>query len=190
MRAVSLLVAGLLLATACSSDPSTSTAEGAGPGPAAEADSAVAAAQPLAPLATGDPLPAALLGVLGGDGLLDMADLGGPAIINFWATWCAFCVEEMPDFEAVHADLGDSVRFIGVDREDNVAQALQLAADTGVSYELVEDVDGAYFRAVKARGMPTTVFVSADGVIVYRHAGPLTEQALRDLIGEHLGVTG
>lgn len=145
--------------------------------------------EPIGTLAGGDPVPDTELALLDGDGAVDMGDLDGPAVLNFWATWCAFCVEEMPDLEEAHVALGDEVRFVGIDREDpNVDKALSLAAETGVTYELVADPDGAFFRAVKARGMPTTLFVDADGVIRYRHAGPLTRDQLLDLVEEHLGV--
>lgn len=145
--------------------------------------------QPLAPLTGGDPLPQAALPELDGDGCLTTDDLRGqPAIINFWATWCPFCVEEMPDLEQVHQEVGSQVRFVGVDREDAADKARDLAAATGVTYELVEDRDGSFFRAVQGRGMPTTLFVDAEGTIVHRHAGPVTAEELRALIQEHLDV--
>jgi cytochrome c biogenesis protein CcmG, thiol:disulfide interchange protein DsbE len=134
-------------------------------------------------------LPAADLPLLGQDETVATTSWRDrPTVINFWATWCAFCVEEMPDFQTVSSDLGDAVRFVGVDREDRVAEALELARRTGVTYLLVEDADGSFFRAVGARGMPTTLFVDADGIVLYAHAGPLTERRLRELVAEHLGV--
>ncbi len=162
---------------------------GSGDGGAATAD--LGPAEPLSALSPGDPLAPATLPVLAqaeDAGTIDMGDLGGPAVINFWATWCAFCVDEMPDFEQVHQQLGDRVRFIGVDVQDNREAALGFARDVGVTYELVEDVDRSYYYDVKARGMPTTLFVDADGVIRWRHTSALSLQELQALIGEHLGV--
>ena len=138
---------------------------------------------------TGFPLPALSLERLDGSGPLDTRELiGTPLVLNVWATWCAYCVEEMPDIEAVHAQLGDRVRFVGVDRADDVAMAQELAARTGVTYELVVDPDSTLFAALGARAMPTTVFVDADGTVVHRHAGPLDQTLLRALILDHLGV--
>jgi thiol-disulfide isomerase/thioredoxin len=134
-------------------------------------------------------LPSVSLAVLGEDATVDTVSWRGrPTVVNFWATWCAFCVEEMPAFQAVSAALGDQVRFVGVDREDRVKEALELARRTGVTYDLVEDPDGAFFRAVGGRGMPTTLFVDADGAILYAHAGPLTQRRLQELIDEHFGI--
>ncbi len=135
-------------------------------------------------------LPQSLLPRLDGEGVLDTSSLHGtPVVLNFWATWCAFCVEEMPALEAVHREVRERVRFVGIDREDNVDKARRLAEETEVSYELVVDDDGSFFRALQGRGMPTTVLVGADGSIVYRHAGPLTAEELRRLIAEHLDIT-
>ncbi|MDX1659425.1 MAG: TlpA disulfide reductase family protein [Nitriliruptorales bacterium] len=139
----------------------------------------------------GDALPEAELELLGEDGAVNTATwVGKPTIINFWATWCTFCIDEMPDLEAAHQRLGDDVRFVGVDREDpNIDKALELAEETGVTYELVRDPDASYFRAVKGRGMPLTVLVDEDGIIQFRHNGPLTEEQLLDLVDEHLGLS-
>jgi cytochrome c biogenesis protein CcmG, thiol:disulfide interchange protein DsbE len=179
MRVATLVAATLLLALVSGCAASGDPADG-GETPTA-----------LGTLQAGGPLPDATLPVLGEDTSVQTSDWRGtPTIINFWATWCAFCVDEMPDLQDAHATLGDQVRFVGVDREDVVGRALKLVAETGVTYDLVEDVDGSFFRAVQARGMPTTVFVDADGTIRYRHAGPLTADEVLDLTAEHLGVTG
>lgn len=142
-------------------------------------------------LTGGDPLPEATFEVLGDpERQVSMADLRGtPAVVNFWATWCAFCVEEMPDLEAAHQVLGDAVTFVGIDRQDNTERALALAEETGVTYLLLSSPDGGFYTEVKARGMPTTLLVDADGVIRYRHAGPVTTEELLDLVEEHLGVS-
>lgn len=139
--------------------------------------------------AGGATLPDTALTVLGSDERLDTSELRGtPAVINFWATWCPFCIEEMPDLERVHQELGDRVQFVGVDREDVTDKALRLAQETGVTYTLVEDPDGSFFRAVEGLGMPTTLLVAADGTIAHRQSGPVTAEQLRSLIRTHLGV--
>lgn len=138
-----------------------------------------------------DALPVAVLGVLGDDATVPTACLvGRPLVVNFWAEWCAPCREEMPAFEAVHRALGGQVRFVGIDEQDRPQVALEFAAGIGVSYELLEDPDGAYFAAVRGRGMPTTLLVDEGGTIVYRHAGPLTETQLRTLLEAELAVAG
>lgn len=144
---------------------------------------------PIGVQTVGDPLPEASFRVLGGEEQVSTADfVGTPTIINFWATWCAFCVDEMPDLERAHQQLGEAVRFVGIDRQDNREKALDLARETGVSYLLLESPEGAYYAEVGARGMPTTLFVDADGIIRHRHTGPLTAEEILELTEEHLDV--
>ena len=159
------------------------TGEGDGP-------DQVSAPGALSTLAGGTPVPEATLPDLhGGEALRVPSDLTGkPAVLNFWATWCAFCVEEMPDLEEVHQQLDGRVVFVGIDQDDDVDKARTLADRTGVTYRLVVDGDGSYFRAVQGRGMPTTVLITPDGTIAHRHSGPLDAAQLRDLLEEHLGI--
>jgi len=99
---------------------------------------------------------------------------GKPVVLNFWASWCPACVAEMPDFEQVHQAFRDDVTFIGVDMQDiSRDAALQLVAETGVSYQLVDDPSGAVYSQFGGLAMPTTVFIDAEGHIVDTHAGAL-----------------
>lgn len=158
---------------------------GGGTGPGTDA----ASPGGIPTLESGDPLPEATFRVLGGDEEVSTADFRGtPTIVNFWATWCTFCIEELPDLERAHQQLGDKVLFVGIDRQDNTEAALELARDTGVSYLLLESPDGTYFERVRGRGMPTTLFVDEEGTIQHRHAGPITAEQLLELVEEKFGV--
>jgi cytochrome c biogenesis protein CcmG, thiol:disulfide interchange protein DsbE len=120
-------------------------------------------------------------------GETSLADLAGePVVVNFWASWCPPCVAEMPEFERVHLDRGDEVRFVGLNTQDDLALAEQLVARTGVTYDLGLDPDALLFNDFEVIAMPSTFFVDADGAIVHRHAGILSEQQLQSLIDEHL----
>ncbi len=113
---------------------------------------------------------------------------GEPMVVNFWASWCAPCVAEMPDFERVHLDAGDQVRFVGLNTQDALPQAEELVEQTGVTYDLGLDPEGELFRAFEVSSMPSTFFVDEHGGIVHRQAGLITEEQLRELIAEHLGT--
>ena len=182
IRLLPLWLALAVVITACG---------GSSDGTPPDASSTGTGAQAFETVRAGDPLPEAELGVLGEEATVSTAEwIGKPTILNFWATWCAFCIDEMPDLERAHQRLGDAVRFVGIDREDpNEQKAMELAEETGVTYQLVQDPDASYFRAVKGRGMPLTVLVDEDGIIQFRHNGPLTEEQLLDLVDQHLGIT-
>lgn len=179
---VAALLVGLAAVMMLTGNDRVATPSGAGatgaPGPAA-AEGAVA-----------DTLPLARLAGFGGEGPVEIADYRGtPVLVNFWATWCPPCVDEMPAVQAVHEDVGQRVAFLGVNVRDAPANAEALAKELGISYDLAVDAEGDYYREVGARGMPTTLLVAPDGRIVARHTGPLTARRLRELLGEKLGVT-
>ena len=109
-------------------------------------------------------------------------------MINFFASWCPNCIAEMPEFERVHAILGDRVAFLGVSQSDARSASIDLANETGITYETAIDEQGAFFRAFGGLGMPTTVFIRPGGEIAEVWVGALNAQALRGLIADHLGI--
>ena len=177
------LLAIVVLAGACSDGGGAGAT--AGDVTAATCPDGTTPTEPTGP----DALPIQTLSVLGEDTTVSTACwVGQPLVVNFWAEWCEPCKAEMPDFEAVHQAVGDQVRFIGVDYEDRARNAIAFAEEVGVTYELVEDPQGTFFDAVQGRATPSTLLVDESGSIVYRHAGPLTREALTGLLEEELGV--
>jgi cytochrome c biogenesis protein CcmG, thiol:disulfide interchange protein DsbE len=114
---------------------------------------------------------------------------GTPVVVNFWASWCPPCVAEMRNaLEPMHQQLGDDVVFVGLNLQDTRDRAAAVVEQTGVTYTLGEDPDGELFTAFGGFGMPTTVFIDADGAVVTSHTGAFTFDQLRDLIQTNLGV--
>lgn len=134
-------------------------------------------------------LPDVALERLDGNGRIRLAELrGAPAVVNFWASWCVPCVKELPVLARAAADLGPRVGFLGVDVQDQVAKGRELAADSGVRFPLAQDPRGEFYAAVGGVGMPTTLFVDAEGTVVYRHTGEVSAARLAELLREHLGL--
>lgn len=122
-------------------------------------------------------------------GTTDLSEFAGrPLVLNLWASWCPPCIKEMPDFERVHADLGDRVTFVGVNSKDLLDEARATAERAGVTYPLVRDPRGKLLEGLKGSGMPMTVFVDARGTIVDIHNGALTEADLRARLTELFGL--
>ena len=113
---------------------------------------------------------------------------GRPLVLNFFATWCAPCIKEMPELQRVHRDLQGRVNFLGVDINDEEAAAIRLVAETGVTYRIASDRKGEMFRRMGAYGMPTTFFITSEGQVAERFSGPLTENTIRERIEQHFGV--
>lgn len=127
-------------------------------------------------------------------GEVDSADLRGkPLVLNFYASWCTICDRELPDFERVAQALGDRVQVLGVNPQSNDTDEAQAAmiARNGVTYPTLRDPRDELLRQFNTTGgLPTTVFVDADGVVRTVHNGLLTEQLLRQEIATSLGVRG
>jgi thiol-disulfide isomerase/thioredoxin len=135
------------------------------------------------------PLPDGRVLAFQSDDEIDVRDyVGQPLVVNFWASWCAPCIKEMPDIQQAADDLEGRVTVLGVNTQDSAEEAREFAADVGISFELVRDPSGSFFAAVGGFGWPTTLLVDDDGVIRYRHTGPLDADQLRDLLETHLGL--
>jgi cytochrome c biogenesis protein CcmG/thiol:disulfide interchange protein DsbE len=113
---------------------------------------------------------------------------GRPLVINFWASWCGPCVEEMPAFQQVAQETAGEVAFLGVDVADAPRAAEPFVAEVGVTYDLALDRDRELVSELGVFAMPTTLFVDADGIVVHRVPAPLDADALRAALREHLAV--
>jgi thiol-disulfide isomerase/thioredoxin len=137
---------------------------------------------------SGKTLPDATFDLLAG-GSARFADYRGkPLIVNVWGSWCPPCRQEMPDFEKVHRSLGDRVQIVGLDRGDGRGAATDFAAQHGITYPLLFDSQDIFAPALGVEIMPTTLLVSADGVVVKSHAGPLDADELTQLINGTFGT--
>ena len=111
---------------------------------------------------------------------------GRPIVVNLWATWCAPCLEEMPDLEAVHRDRGDEIRFVGLNISDSPTRAAQRIEEIGITYLLGQDPDGGFVAAVGTVGLPATAFINRSGKLVRVHQGQLDYDGLQAAIDEYL----
>ena len=113
---------------------------------------------------------------------------GRPLVVNFFASWCGPCRREMPALQSVYEDVDGKVAFLGIDNRDIRRDALDLVRETGVRYRLAFDPEGDAARAFGVLAMPTTVFVSAEGEMVDRVFGEMSEEQLRRTIQGLFGV--
>jgi thiol-disulfide isomerase/thioredoxin len=124
------------------------------------------------------------------------ADLDGlrgrVVVVNFWASWCGPCREEMPALEQVsqdYAKAGKPVTVIGVDASDVRSEAAKFLAEVGATYPTVYDqagLRGGVAASWTVTGLPQTWFVARDGSRAGRIAGRLTVDDLRSRVDELL----
>lgn len=116
------------------------------------------------------------LQLLGG-GTMSSDDLRGrPVVLNFWASWCIPCREEMPAFERMwdrYRD--DGIQIIGVNLQDSVAGARGFVDEIGVTYPIALDSKGSLAADLGVRGLPQTFFIDEDFRFEKISAGQVVE---------------
>ena len=135
----------------------------------------------------GEPVPAFDLPDLAGEGRVTNELLTGRvAVINLWASWCAPCREEAPVLRRV-SERADprAVVVLGVAHTDTARDAREFVEEFAIAYPNALD-DGSLGRALEVRGLPMTFVVDAQGVVIARHVGPITETRLTALIEDAL----
>jgi thiol-disulfide isomerase/thioredoxin len=137
-------------------------------------------------VASGEPVPEVTFAYLdGGEG--SFADYAGqPLVLNFFASWCAPCIEEMPDLEQVSTEYEGQVAFLGMATRDRVEAAESVVAQTGVTYPASLDPDGSVATDLRIMAMPGTVFIDADGRVQRVWLGRITADEVRQIIDLHL----
>ena len=152
----------------------------------------ILAALPVLAQTPRDTAPAFTLKTLDGEpaSLSDYA--GHPVLINFWASWCKPCRGEMPLIIAAyhaHQQAGLAVLAIDLtDQEGSRKDIQKFATEFQIPFPVLFDEKGQARRSYALRGVPTSIFVGADGIVRGVNPGPVTEAALQHGLAEILPV--
>lgn len=100
-----------------------------------------------------------------------------PVLVDFWATWCGPCKEEIPAFVEAYDRYKDrGLVILGVSIDDTVEQLRPFMKEYRMQYPVLQmtpEVENAYGPLY---GVPITFFIARDGTICRRHMGPVTRQ--------------
>lgn len=104
---------------------------------------------------------------------------GHPMIINFWATWCPPCKEEMPLLEKAYVSYYPDLVVIGISVDDVADEIPQFIRDNGITFPVFHDSSKGELQALfKVNGLPTTYFIDSEGILQSQHIGMLNEPSL------------
>ncbi len=140
------------------------------------------AAWAQAPLGQGDTAPVATLAGPGG-GTLDLSTYQGKVVLlNFWASWCAPCLEEMPRLDQLHTRLAPTdAAVVAVSIDRRIARAEGLVTHLGLSMPVAFDPKGELANHYQPQSLPVSFLIGADGQILEVFEGALDDAAVAKL---------
>jgi len=120
---------------------------------------------------------------------VSLASLRGKVVIvNFWATWCPPCREEIPDLVALQAKYKDRLQIVGISQDEGALdQVRRFAAARQMNYPIVMTTSDIEGRFPPVHALPTSFIIDPEGRLAQRHVGmlnpALTETETRVLAG-------
>ena len=126
------------------------------------------------PVRRGVRAPAFELPQIGGGSSLSLEQLGGKIVlINFWATWCKPCEDEMPAMERLYQALrGSEFELVAISVDEDEALVDAFVRRLGLSFPILMDPTQRVAAAYQAFRFPESLLVGGDGVVVERYIGP------------------
>jgi peroxiredoxin len=136
-----------------------------------------------------EPVPDLTLETMDGETINLAEQKGKTLLINFWATWCAPCREEIPDLKTLHSELkaeGLTVIGIALDRQGREVVA-PFVNEQSINYPIVIDDEGTVESAFgPIRGLPTTLLVTPGGQVTKRILGVFPTEKMKPTLQEML----
>ena len=109
--------------------------------------------------------------------------IGRPAVLNFWASWCAPCRSELGAFDRLSAQYADRIGFLMINLTDGYRETeeivRQFVSEYGYGFPVYFDTQGSAADAYGVYSIPLTVFLNADGSLRGTHLGAMSEETLR-----------
>ena len=131
-------------------------------------------------LPVGEPAPTFALSEVSTGQTWDLVDLDGkPVILNFWATWCGACRDELPAISALHDEADGRYHVVTVAHQ-NVRTLQRFVKHRRLSFPVLLDPRGSVHEAYGVHSYPTTVIIDADGRVVHDFVGVASASVLRE----------
>lgn len=109
---------------------------------------------------------------------------GKPVLVNFWATWCAPCKLEMPNFQKYYARYPGQFEILAVEYGEPQDTVARFVEDMGLTFQILSDPDAKVHALYRFLGYPTTYIIDSEGVLRFQHVGLMHESALEKYLTE------
>lgn len=144
----------------------------------------------MVPVDLDKPAPEFALPDLDGE-IVRLSDYRGKVVlVNFWATWCPPCKEEMPALQQLHEEMGDRVEILGLDRAEPAETVRRFVRKYGITFKVLLDREDEVARRYQLTGIPETFFVDSEGVVRVKWIGPMTLAQMRGFVEQTAAATG
>ena len=147
----------------------------------------ITACQPSSELTTGmSPAPDFALQDLEGQTVTLSSLRGSPVMLNFWTSWCGYCVWEMPYIQQIHEEWQDrGLVILAINKRETHAKVQEFMERNSLSFAALLDTDGAISLKYNVSGIPTTFFIDKDGIIQEKRIGSFSSAAeIEDYLDE------
>lgn len=112
---------------------------------------------------------------------------GKPVILYFWATWCGFCVEELPNLQALYEKYGSQVEIIAISCDNDSQTVKDFMAQNNYTVPVAMDTDLSASRIYQAQALPQKLLLDQEGIVYNRIVGQTTPEAMENIVQTLLG---
>ena len=113
---------------------------------------------------------------------VSLSDYKGKKIfLNFWASWCPPCRQEMPDMQKLHEEYGEELVILAVNIGEGKSTAANFMMQNDLNFPVLLDTDKSTAQDYLVRGIPSSYFLDEDGIIINKVVGALSYERMLEL---------